>query len=345
MHGAAVTMAGAVALGPRPDVVVASDMLDLAAFAGLARRALDGVPLVAYFHESQLTYPHVEASEAWDASRRRRATRRDEHYPFVNATTALAADRVVWNSAFHRDAFLDALPAFLRRFPDERLEGSAEAVRARSEVVPVGIDVEALRSDRPAERRPGPPRIVWNHRWEHDKGPDAFAQAVRSLAAGGAEFEVVVLGESFATLPPSLAAMRAALGDRVARFGYAEDRREYARWLWDADVCVSAARHEFFGVAVCEAVFCGCRPVLPRRLAYPELFPPERFPWAFYDDDSDLAPRLGEAVAAVATGETADPALSARVEAFAWPVVAAQLDAVIDAVMAEAPAAHRSAVG
>lgn len=330
MHGAAVTLARAVADGPRPDVVLASDMLDLAAFAGLARRPLSGVPLVAYFHESQLTYPPAEAAAAWSASRRRRTERRDEHYPFVNATTALAADRVVWNSAFHRDAFLGALPAFLRRFPDERLEGVDDAVRARSAVVPVGIDIAALRAERPVARRPGPPRILWNHRWEHDKGPDTFAVALAALAATGAAFEVVVLGESFVGMPPALARLREELGDRVARFGFAADRREYARWLWDADVCVSAARHEFFGVAVCEAVACGCRPLLPRRLAYPEIFPPDAFPDAFYEHDGDLARRLAEVVAAVAAGTSPDPALAARVDALAWPDVAPLLDDVVD---------------
>ena len=36
---------------------------------------------------------------------------------------------------------------------------------------------------------------------------------------------------------------------------------------------LSTARHEFFGVAVVEALLAGCLPWLPDRLSYPELLP------------------------------------------------------------------------
>ena len=57
--------------------------------------------------------------------------------------------------------------------------------------------------------------------------------------------------------------------------------QEYAALLWAADLVVSTAIHEFFGVAVVEAIYCGCRPVLPWRLSYPELIPGRRIKKCF----------------------------------------------------------------
>jgi len=61
MRGGAVTLAAAfddvVAAQGRPDAVVVSGLVDVAAFAGHARRSLGSRPLATYFHESQMLYP------------------------------------------------------------------------------------------------------------------------------------------------------------------------------------------------------------------------------------------------------------------------------------------------
>lgn len=54
-------------------------------------------------------------------------------------------------------------------------------------------------------------------------------------------------------------------------WGYLPSRGAYARALSEADVVVSTAYHEFFGIGVVEAIASGAYPLLPDRLAYPEV--------------------------------------------------------------------------
>ncbi len=51
-----------------------------------------------------------------------------------------------------------------------------------------------------------------------------------------------------------------------------ENKREYQALLQQSNVVLSTALHDFQGIAVLEGVAAGCIPVVPNRLAYPELF-------------------------------------------------------------------------
>lgn len=42
------------------------------------------------------------------------------------------------------------------------------------------------------------PRVVWPHRWDHDKDPGAFFSASETLAGEGIAFEVAVAGQPHA---------------------------------------------------------------------------------------------------------------------------------------------------
>jgi hypothetical protein len=66
--------------------------------------------------------------------------------------------------------------------------------------------------------------------------------------------------------------------------------------LWQADIAVSTAIHDFFGAAMVEAVTCDCFPVMPRRLAYPELIPQEWHDRVFYSDRTGLVSLLRERI-------------------------------------------------
>lgn len=291
MHGGAVTLASRfLASAHCPDLILATDMLDLTTFLALTRARSSRCSCALYFHENQLTYP-------WSPEDPDQKLQRDQHYAFINYASALAADAVLFNSCYHQDAFLGALPSFLKQFPDATEPASVQRIAQKSRVLPLGLDLRRLDRHRPRiPAAPGPPLILWNHRWEFDKAPEAFFEALYRLADEGLDFQVAVLGESFGRSPAVFKQARERLGAKVAQWGYLESFAQYAQWLWRADILPVTSRQEFFGASVVQALYCDCAALLPDRLAYPEHVPVRGAGGVLYSDGEQLADRLRELV-------------------------------------------------
>lgn len=322
MRHSAITFAANVeqslSEGQSWDLIFCSDMLNLAEFMGLAPAEIQKLPVIAYFHENQLTYPVRFESE------------RDYQFAMTNMTTALAADSVWFNTAYHRDSFLEALAAFLRKMPDYQPTDAPEKIRAKTQIHPPGIN-EIHQQRQP--RKPGPVRILWAARWEHDKMPEVFFQALQILKTRGIDFRINVVGEQFREVPEVFEWAKDFFADHIDRWGYQKTRGQYEQALTEADLIVSTAEHEFFGISVVEAVSAGAWPVLPKRLAYPEILrlndnkTAEEF---FYDGTVEaLAERLTELADLVRKdclwGRQPDRAAD-LVERFKWQNLAPILD-------------------
>lgn len=289
MHGGAVSLARQfLASDLSPDLILATDMLDLTTFLALTRQRTASTPTALYFHENQLTYP-------WSPTDRDLAHQRDKHYGFINYTSALVADAVLFNSAYHQASFLDALPNLLKHFPDYNELTTVDHIRAKSQVLALGLDLQrfdAYNTDRFNDK----PLILWGHRWEYDKGPDEFFRTLTILSERGLDFDLAILGENFSRQPEIFLRAKEGLARHIVQFGYVESFADYARWLWRADLVPVTSHQDFFGASVVEALYCGCFPLLPKRLAYPHLIPTGDHARYFYEDFEDLVARLSAAI-------------------------------------------------
>lgn len=242
--------------GKQFDLVFCSDMLNLAEFKGLVDSSVAEIPSVIYFHENQLTYPVRYEKE------------RDLHFPLTNFISCLAADQIWFNSHFHMNEYMEALPGFLKRWPDYRPIEQIATLKAKARVVYPGLDPIALSE---ASRSEEPPHILWAARWEHDKNPELFFKALETLKAESQPFKLSVIGESFDDVPEVFAQAKQTFADQIVNWGFMPSREEYIKVLKQVDIVVSTALHEFYGIAVLEAISAGAYPLLPNRLSYPEL--------------------------------------------------------------------------
>jgi glycosyltransferase involved in cell wall biosynthesis len=264
MHGGAITLAEQYLKTEfQADLILATDMLDLGTFLSLTRKKATNSKVAIYFHENQLAYP-------WQEHDRDLKQGRDLHYAFINYTSALAADRVFFNSSYNQSSFLEGLEKMLRFYPDNRNLNSIEVIRDKSEVLPLGLDLKGFDA---IERKTNDiPVILWNHRWEHDKNPKEFFETLIELKSEGHDFKLIVLGEYYARQPEIFNKAERELKEEIIHFGYVEDFENYGKLLKSADILPVTSIQDFFGISVVEAAYCGAKPLLPKRLAFPELF-------------------------------------------------------------------------
>jgi glycosyltransferase involved in cell wall biosynthesis len=328
MRGAALAFIEQVARLADYDGLITSGLMSLADFKALANGVCP--PALVYFHENQLTYP-LSPGETMDYQ-----------YGFTNITTALTAQKILFNSNSHKNAFLDALPAFIKMMPDCRPNWVVEAISAKSQVLYPGCDFEQA----PQPKPPSPsnqtvtqhvlqhvPLIIWNHRWEFDKQPDIFFKTLAHVAARGYDFRLALLGERFNAIPEVFTSAQQHFSHRIVQYGYAASRQDYIEWLRQGDLVISTACQENFGIAVVEAVRHGCWPLLPDRLSYPEIIPKQFHSQVLYTNDEQLVDKICHCLAHLAALANDRYELANAMNRFTWSSVIEQYDRVLDALV------------
>lgn len=254
-RGNSLTLSQDSRLDANYDLIIATSMTDLSALRGMQPR-IAGVPTILYFHENQFDYPD-DSRESHLLERR-----------VTSIYSAVAADRLVFNSEYNRQTFTDGARSLLDKMPDHVPSGIVESLESKSSVIPVALDDDCF----VREEKTGHFAVVWNHRWEHDKGLLELQALVVALLKSELDFELHLVGQQFRKTPPIMDETVQVLREagRLGHVGYIESREEYLSLLRRCHCVISTARHDFQGLAIQEAMASGCMPVVPDRLAYPE---------------------------------------------------------------------------
>ena len=280
MRGAALFFVKKIPSLKDYDGLITSDLMSLSDFKALCGCICP--PSLVYFHENQMSYPLAPGES------------RDFQFGFTDITTALAADQIFFNSHTHLDAFFSCLPDFLNMMPEFQPKWIIDAIRVKAEVVYPGCYFPA--SEKPPSLSPSnvgtPPLIIWNHRWEFDKNPQDFFNALDTILEQGFDFRLALLGENFQKVPKEFILAKRRFGQRIVRYGYEESRDKYLEWLMKGTIVISTARQENFGISVIEAIRYGCIPLLPHRLSYPEIIPEKFHPDVLYRNQTELVDKL-----------------------------------------------------
>jgi len=260
------------------DLIFATSLCNIAELKALVGPTCP--PVVLYVHENQHTYPKSTQQ------------RRDFQVEWIDFMNTVTADLVIYNSNFHRNSYYQELGTFIQEIPHTRLSLEYWIKRAQERSVTLYPGTDTPDNLSKNESINNVPRILWNHRWEYDKQPNLFLNSLIRCIDAGYDFEVILLGETPSASSNKYKNLINQLSERIFHYGFIESRQDYFSLLASADIVVSTAIQENFGLSIVEAVQCGCFPLLPNRLSYPELIPKEYHANVLYNTDDELFSRL-----------------------------------------------------
>ncbi|XP_066855776.1 tRNA-queuosine alpha-mannosyltransferase isoform X5 [Anser cygnoides] len=270
-----------VPTNPNYRILFASSVLNLAELAAL-RPDLGKLKKVLYFHENQLAYPVQNWKE------------RDFQYGYNQILSCLVADVVVFNSAFNMESFLTSIGKFMKLIPDHRPKDLEKIIRPKCQVLYFPV------------RFPDVSRFMPEHKLAHlenligvKSNGDAYQFAglpgqQKSRALGGLMKNSNVCRESGLceaqpglcttqheglhsplTAPERLNKSEASESTNPCQ----EEDKQHLTFnlcnIWSGMDYQQRPLHVAWPHRWVEAVYCGCYPLCPKALVYPEIFPAE----------------------------------------------------------------------
>ena len=266
------------------DLLIATSMVDLSSLRGFIP-SIAQLPTLLYFHENQFVYPL--------GSKQRSNNVEPQLVPLYSA---LCADAIVFNSTYNRSTFLQGAKELLKKLPDQLSPELLERIE-KSEIIPVPLEEFSFEPVTTAmlENSKQILDVVWNHRWEYDKGPKLLLSLTQAILTQRLPIRLHVVGQQFRSSPAEFKKIAALLEQHAAAlaidqgsFGFVENRESYISLLRRCDVVLSTAEHDFQGLAIQEACTLRCTPLVPDALVYPEYIDSE-FLYPFNESSGDEA--------------------------------------------------------
>ncbi|XP_060683099.1 glycosyltransferase-like domain-containing protein 1 isoform X5 [Hemiscyllium ocellatum] len=252
-------------------VLFTSSVLNLAELVAL-RPDLAKLKKVLYFHENQLVYPVRKSQE------------RDFQFGYNQVISCLVADVIVFNSAFNMESFLTSLGSFMKLIPDHRPRELEKLIRPKCQVLYFPIIFPDITRFLPA----------------HKLGRDLLMTDIQDIEDGKADDGL--MRNSFACLNPvptakqdtrnqeglsnisdSLEDLNSIRRTEGTSAYHGEDMEHVAinpcsmlGGSGNLEENFSAQHmplHIVWPHRWLEAVHCGCYPLCPKALVYPEIFP------------------------------------------------------------------------
>lgn len=266
-------------LKEKPDLIICSTMMDVAFYKSMLNHDKNRKrPIIVYYmHENQLAYPFSKCD-----------TRQNEdfHYGFINYKSCMAADYVLFNSEFNRKSFLSGLKSLLKRLPDYNYADLViTAIYSKSSISFVGLDLEIIDDSTKNCNDKDPtlsPTLLWSHRWEEDKQPSLFYELCTYLEDKNCRFNLILLGNAKNDKTGTFMRLKQEFSSYILLSGYQESYSQYIEAVSRADILPVTTNHEFYGLSVMEAIYCGVYPILPEGLVYTELYSEPEFKDCFY---------------------------------------------------------------
>ncbi|XP_044525828.1 glycosyltransferase-like domain-containing protein 1 isoform X3 [Gracilinanus agilis] len=262
-------------------ILFASSVLNLTELTAL-RPDLGKLKKVLYFHENQLVYPVQKCQE------------RDFQYGYNQILSCLVADVVVFNSAFNMESFLTSIGKFMKLIPDHRPKNLESIIRPKCQVLYFPIKFPDVSRFMP-EHKMTHFKKTFGLKGNEDDTPLTglpFQQKIRVMESLMKNSHLNFESGLCEVQSGSHTTQRDSLSNPLAKLEEA-NKTSLSK---NSDPCQEEDKqHETFNLCNIlsgtdehlrplhivwphrwlEAVYCGCYPLCPKDLVYPEIFPAE----------------------------------------------------------------------